>query len=742
MANDDAVVPAHESRVLVHAKDAGLRGSLERALRAAPPAPAFHPLGCTRVPESRPFRVDLASFSSAVDAADAAYAALGGGRPFAVAFLDGGAGGDASLPARLRAADPRLELVLVGAGAPAGPETLRARAAPASKLTFLPAGFRDHEAAQLARVLAAKWRADRQLRASEARLATCQRLGGIGIWEWNVRSGEARWSRELARLLELREGSEGGPVDLVWERVHPADRARVRGEMGRAAHESGSRSLEYRIMAPRSGIRHVRQESVPSVGAGEGDRWTVCAVQDVTDRLGVDASIRSLVWLDPLTRLPNRSFVREYLHKTLLLARRHGRTAALLHVDLDGFKRVNDTLGHAAGDRVLREVASRLEGCVRESDCVARDAAGPAGVVGDTVARFGADEFLIILSEVSEALDPGRVAERVLERLAAPVDAGGRQVTVSASIGVAAFPEHADDEDRLLRNAALAMQSAKHRGRNTWQTFDPLLEPPRHVDRLNLETALRQALERDGLAIHYQPKVRARDLQLAGAEALLRWHHPTLGHVPPSTFVPIAEESGLIVPLGEWVVRSVCEQMAAWRRAGHRDVPVSINVSAQQLRDHALVDQVRRMLDETGLEPRELDFEITESVLMEETGGDRDPLRELRAMGATVSMDDFGTGYSSLSYLKRLPVDVVKIDRSFVRDILREADDQAILRAVITMVHELRMHVVAEGVESKEQLALLTAMGVDQIQGYVISRPLPQAVFAERFLAEARLAAG
>ncbi len=696
---------------------------------------------CLDAPARR-FRLTLCSYAGA--AARASSDAAARGEAFAVAFLDhaacrGGAG--AALLRQIRQEHRGLRVVFTGrsssdvdgARAPDGATALLRKPLDADELRALGGALARGHRVQAERDLAL------------ARLDVASRIGGIAHWEWNPHAERARWCREFARLTGLSAIQRTGAADMVWERIHPEDRLRVRAHMSRAAHEDGARALDYRIHHPANGVRRLRQESVACHVPGSVSSWTVSAVQDVTERSGVEDTIRRLAYYDPLTGLPNRSFLSEHLRNVLTAARRHDRTAAVLHVDLDSFKRVNDTLGHGAGDRLLQEAASRLQGCVRDNDCVAREQGGdlwpPAGAPGTTaldaapgtVTRFGADEFIVVLSEVDSADDPVRVARRIVASLGEPVVLDGRDVAVGASVGIAVFPDHADSEDALLRNAALAMDAAKRRGRNQVESFHACLLSP-GVDRLNLEASLRHALESGGLAMHYQPKVDAGDGRLAGAEALLRWHHPELGMIPPCDFIPIAEETGLILPLGEWVVREVCAQIGAWRARDLTSVPVSINVSAQQLRDHALARKIGRELERAGLEPAALEFEITESVLMDETGAGEARLRELQALGSQVSMDDFGTGYSSLSYLKRLPIDVVKIDRSFVRDILDEADDQAILRAIITMAHQLRLRIVAEGVESEAQMRLLQEMDCDLIQGYVISPPLPADEFATRFL--------
>lgn len=570
----------------------------------------------------------------------------------------------------------------------------------------------------------------------QAMLATAQRVGDFGHWHWHLDDGRVSWGEPLAAIFGFDGSRNDAQIELLWQRVHADDRERVIAHMDSVREGVGFGTLAYRIVHPEDGIRRVQQESALVERSCDG-ALLVSAVRDMTDSAGIENTIRQLAFFDPLTELPNRSFLYEHLRTVLQHARRHDRMVAIVHVDLDSFKRVNGTLGHSAGDRLLQEVAMRLQSCVRDSDCVARDQGDklwPTATVLDTVTRFGADEFIIVLNEVADPMDAQRVAERILARLRDPVDLNGRDVTVGASIGIAVYPNHATNEDALLRNAALAMQCAKRAGRNTFACFNDTLVTC-GVERLNLEADLRSALKSGGgLSMHYQPKVDARTGVTEGAEALLRWKHPEIGMVPPTEFIPIAEETGLVLPLGDWVIREVCQQMAAWTRAGLQTVPVSVNVSVHQLYDEALAGKVARELEAAGLSPRELEFEITESVLMEETGAAELRLRELRAMGARVSMDDFGTGYSSLSYLKRLPIDAVKIDRAFVRDILSEADDQAILAAIITMAHQLRLQIVAEGVENEAQTELLQRMNCDLIQGFVVSRPVPADRFAARFL--------
>ena len=425
--------------------------------------------------------------------------------------------------------------------------------------------------------------------------------------------------------------------------------------------------------------------------------------------------LQHLAHYDHLTHLPNRVLFLDRLEQALARARWHKRIVAVLFVNLDRFKVINDTVGHPIGDRVLKVIAERLNAAVRE---------------GDTVARLGGDEFAVALADLAEAHDVPRVAEKIIAALHPPMVIDEREFFVTASIGVSLHPGDGDDAETLLRNADIAMYRAKEKGKNNFQFYSPAMnaEAPK---RLALETDLRRALERREYLLHYQPKVDLATGRVAGMEALLRWQHPKQGLISPLDFIPLLEETGLIVPVGEWVLRSACAQNKSWQEAGHAPLRVAVNLSARQFKQTGLVETVRVVLAETGLDPRFLELELTESILLEHTGESLATLRKFHDMGIHLALDDFGTGYSSLSYLKRFPIDSLKIDRSFVRDITTNPDDATIARTVIAMAHNLRMMAVAEGVETQEQLEFLRAHQCDQMQGYYFSRPLTAEVFAQ-----------
>jgi diguanylate cyclase (GGDEF)-like protein len=417
---------------------------------------------------------------------------------------------------------------------------------------------------------------------------------------------------------------------------------------------------------------------------------------------------------DALTGLPNRALINDRLIVALAHSLREKSRLALLFLDLDRFKVINDSLGHDVGDQLLAEVGRRLQECVRGDD---------------TVARFGGDEFMVLLSWIREPADAGRVAQKIIDRLAEPFRCSRHELYVTTSIGISIYPDDGSDTTVLMRNADASMYRAKERGRNNYQFWSADMEGGSHR-RLTLENDLRKALERDELELHYQPKIDVASGAIVGVEALLRWRHAGLGTVPPDQFIPLAEETGLIVPLGEWVVQKACVQARAWREAGFPELTVAVNLSACQFRRNHMPGVVVRALEATGLTPAGLELEITESVFMLSTDTTQRALKTLRDMGVRFAIDDFGTGYSSLGYLRRFPVDIVKIDRSFVSALPTEAGDASIAAAIIAMAHSLQLTVVAEGVENEAQLGFLRAEGCDQVQGYLFSRPLPAADIA------------
>jgi len=438
---------------------------------------------------------------------------------------------------------------------------------------------------------------------------------------------------------------------------------------------------------------------------------------DISERKAADEHIDFLAHYDPLTGLPNRSLLQDRLRQALAGALRQQRKVAVLSLGLDRFKAINDSLGHSAGDRLLRELARRIKDLTRDSD---------------TVSRLGNDEFCLVLGGLQDVRQAAHMAQKILGTVSAPCLVDGQTLRVTASIGISIYPDDADDIAGLQKSADTALHHAKGAGRNNFQFFTREMGI-RVFEALTLENALRRGIERGELLLHYQPKVCLQSGKIVGAEALVRWLHPDMGMVPPDKFIPIAEERGLIDEIGTWVLRQACGQARQWREWGLPQIPVAVNISALQLRGRQLPETIGGILEETGLPASALELELTESALMEDADQTIDILENLKAMGLNLAIDDFGTGYSSLNYLKRFPIDRLKIDRSFIRDLATKAEDAAIARAIIAMGKALKLNVIAEGVETEEQLAFLKTEGCREYQGYYFSRPLPAAEFASLF---------
>ncbi len=439
----------------------------------------------------------------------------------------------------------------------------------------------------------------------------------------------------------------------------------------------------------------------------------IALFSDITERKASFEQIKHLAHYDALTNLPNRSLLNERLDSAIASAKRQRKRLAVLFLDLDRFKNVNDSLGHFAGDLLLQAVANRLRQCTRGMD---------------TVARLGGDEFVIVLNGIREANDAAHVAQKVLEVMAEPVLIEGQEIVTTPSIGISLYPEDGESHAALIKNADAAMYHAKDLGRGNFQFFTQNMNA-KAFEQLSFESDLKLALKREEFVLHYQPQIDIGTRKIVGMEVLLRWKHPERGFVPPSTFIPVAEECGAIVAIGEWVMMSACRQNRIWWEAGLPAVPVAVNLSAMQFRQKDFADTVRKILRDTGLPPHLLEIEMTEGIIMEDADATIGTLRDIKQMGLMLSIDDFGTGYSSLSYLKRFPIDKLKIDRSFVRDIAINQDDATIIRTIIIMGHNLRLKVIAEGVETMDQLRFLREEGCDEVQGYLISEPVP----AEKF---------
>lgn len=470
------------------------------------------------------------------------------------------------------------------------------------------------------------------------------------------------------------------------------------------AHRDEKSRDEFRLKNGKTFDRY----SAPYLDSKGNYRGRIWYFRDITDRKVAEERIQFLAYYDALTELPNRILLEDRIAKALAGARRRNEKMAVLFVDLDRFKIINDSLGHSAGDILLQEVATRLKTWARDQD---------------TVARVGGDEFVVVLTGVPQIADVAVAGQRVIEAITSEFFLRGHLLNITCSVGISVFPEHGMDGETLIRNADAAMYCAKQKGPNNVQFFTEDLNI-QMVERLKLENGLRLALDRQELFLVYQPQIDLASGRLIGLEALLRWRHPELGLVPPDKFIRIAENSGLIIPLGEWVLRTACSQARRWQDAGIPAMRVAVNVSAVQFRQDGFPDLIRRVLRETGLAAENLELELTESLLLSNADVMFSVLWELNEMGLKLAIDDFGTGYSSLSYLRQFPVSKLKIDRSFIQDVATNPDDAAITNAIIGMAKSLNLKVIAEGVETEAQMSFLSARNCDEIQGYYFSKPL------------------
>jgi diguanylate cyclase (GGDEF)-like protein/PAS domain S-box-containing protein len=549
--------------------------------------------------------------------------------------------------------------------------------------------------------------AEESLRESEERYALAARGANDGLWDWKLDTNEIYFSLRWRQMLGYSDGDLRSTPEDWFSRIHPADQDRVTAEMGE--HQAGLTSefvSEYR-MRHRDGTFIWMLSRGIAVRDAEGNAIRMAGSQtDITE--GKIA--------DPLTGLPNRLFFLDRVERGLAVLERQPGLLAVLFLDLDKFKLVNDSLGHAAGDALLMEVAQRMRISLGCTDASPKDRIR-------VVARLGGDEFGVFLGGLRSPEDATTAAQKLLCDIGAPFYIDGRKMFAGVSIGIALSSSGRTPED-LLRNADTAMYHAKMRGRSRFDLFDDGMRE-RAIARLEIETELRKAIEEQQLVLYYQPQVSLAERRVTGYEALVRWKHPERGIIPPSEFVPVAEETELIIPLGRWVLEEACRQMAEWQRKFSHGAPltISVNVSFRQLLDAGLVEDVRRVLAETGLAPGSLRLEMTESTVMTRTPEAIDSLRQLKELNIGLEIDDFGTGYSSLSYLAQLPFDTLKIDRSFVKDLGARGENSDIVRTILDLARSMSLNVVAEGVETADQAAVLTALGCSDAQGYYFSRP-------------------
>lgn len=565
------------------------------------------------------------------------------------------------------------------------------------------------------------------LRESEERFQLVARATNDAIWDWDIKTNKVWWNEGIQTLFGYVR--EGVGVDSEWryQLIHPDDRNRVRaGVNSFIGGDAKFWSDEYRCLRADGSyalvidrgfiLRDKHHDAVRMIGS----------IMDLTERKQAEEKINYLAYYDSLTGLPNRTLFEDRLPQALSLAQRNDQMVALILLDLDRFKIINDTLGHTVGDQLLRALANRLTACLRGSD---------------TIARFAGDGFAILLTQISATEDSARIAQRtehnavdiaqnIIAALKSPFNFAGQELYVTASMGIGVYPYDGDDPQTLLKNTAAALSRVKEQGGNAYQFYATNMNE-RAMEQLNLENGLRRALKRDEFVLHYQPQVDISSGRIIGAEALIRWQHPELGFVSPADFIPMAESNGLIVPIGEWSLRTACAQAKCWIDDGFPTLRMSVNLSARQFEQPDLLEMVGSVIKETGLNPNSLEFELTESSIMKNAERAITTLRRLKEMKIQIAIDDFGSGYSSLSYLKRFPIDRLKIDRSFVSEATNDPTDAAIIMAIIALAQNLRLKVIAEGVETEEQLRFLRLLRCDEIQGFLFSKAVSAAEFKE-----------
>ncbi len=548
-------------------------------------------------------------------------------------------------------------------------------------------------------------------------LASAQEIAHLTNWEWRLADNSLSWGEGMCRLVGISADDAPRTYEDFLNLIYPDDRPTVALAISQALEKKANIFFEHRLLTGDGIELAFRQDgTILPGGAGEPVK-VIFTCQDITQTKLTEQKIKFLAYYDRLTGLPNRFLFKEHLSKALSNCRRNCMFLGVIFIDIDSFRNINNTFGREVGDKILRVISTRLRDCLRRSDT--------AGCVSENevAARFGADEFGIILEGLKDMADAAIVARRVIDALTSVVVFDDTEIFLNCRVGVSVYPDDGATVEELMKSADSALSCAKELERNSYQFYTAELNAKAFA-RFAMERSLRRAVEKSEFTLAYQPQVRLATGKVEGVEALIRWNHPELGLITPMDFIPLAEDTGLIVPIGEWVLRTACAQCKAWSDAG-RPIKVAVNLSAGQFRDAKLIDMIGAVLTETGVKPELIELEITESMLMDNIEGSIDRLDRLSQFGCRLSIDDFGTGYSSLNYLKRFPVDVLKVDRSFVSDLATSEDDAMIVKAIVTLAHNLNLEVVAEGVESREHLTYLSYLGCDFIQGYLVSKPVP-----------------
>lgn len=570
-------------------------------------------------------------------------------------------------------------------------------------------------------------RSNRELIVSQRRLAKTQKIAKLGNWDINLKTNQFRCSQEARRLLGLDDIAQSISYDDFLSSIVTQEQENIKITINNAVKAKKPFSANYLIILPDGIQRHILNQGeilFDDTGAAE---MMLGAVQDVSELKLAEEEIRFLAFYDGLTGLANRMLFLNRLDQEIKKSGRHKQIFALLFLDLDQFKRINDLYGHHVGDLLLKNISETLKKCTRDSDTASRMTSDDSETV---IARFGGDEFIILLPDIREAENAAKVANRILHDIPTTYNLDGHEVSVTTSIGISVFPTDGEEPDLLLRYADSAMYHAKDSGRNNYQFFKESFNAA-VTERFNIEKDLRKAMENDEFVLYYQPQVTLPDRKIVGAEALIRWIHPQKGMIPPDRFIPIAEESGLIIDINKWVIQTACKQNDEWEKQGLSPIRIAINLSGYQLANQNIIQIIKEALESGNLEPKNLEVEITENILMQDEVDTVNILNEMKALKLRIALDDFGTGYSSLSYLTSFPVDVIKIDRSFVMGCIEQKNNLVIIKAIIAMGHSLGMKIVAEGIETEDQLELMSLYGVDVGQGYFFKPPVPQDEFVK-----------
>jgi diguanylate cyclase (GGDEF)-like protein len=569
-------------------------------------------------------------------------------------------------------------------------------------------------------------RAFKELDHRRSQLAKTQELAKLGNWQVDLTDSEFSCSSKACRLLGLDVMKQAGYADFLSP-IIPSERDGVKDKIDRAVQDRTDLIVSYRVILPDGTRKYILNQGEIIRDENGVPELLLGVIQDVTQLRRAEEEIRMLAFYDSLTGLANRALFLNQLDKAIAGAQRGRRKFALLFLDLDQFKLINDTLGHHIGDLLLKQVASRIKNNIRGNDSAAILNLKPSDSM---VARLGGDEFTVLLSDINKPEAAAKVAGRLIRKMADTFLIENNEISITTSIGISIYPDDGTEAGTLLKNADSAMYHAKKNGRNSYQFYMEAFNRA-VIARFSMERDIKKALEKDEFVLFYEPRIELASRRIVGAEALIRWNHPVQGMVPPNHFIPIAEESGQIVDINRWVLYAACKQKNEWIKNGSPSIRIAVNLSGFKLSTQGIVQTIQEALSTLDEGPPNIEIEITENVLMQDTMGTIETLARIKAMGLQIALDDFGTGYSSLSYLSSFPVDIIKIDRSFVMECTRKSQNLIIIKAIIAMGHSMDKRIVAEGIETEAQFSLMKSLGCDEGQGYLFSRPVPEAAFSD-----------